>query len=221
MIKAKNVERSLHSWPDWLKAVDEARQKQLALHTDSRGMWSYAGKAVKDLRLPPIPLLRTYFLACVFSEYEYGGTYVFGKVALPPFLQHGFSKMKGFPNYLGYLLADPLRVRPSPPSVWSRQDREFFRDSIKNEPFFESFNIVLSKRHALRQIGSRAKRSISLDTAIACARMRDRRVPYKEISARFGWKPQKDNKGIRRRYATAYRYSALGHQIMRQMNGGQ
>ena len=211
MIKSRNVERALHSWPPWCKAVDEGRQQTQVIDGNSKRLWSYAGKALKNLPLPPNPILRLYFLACIFSEYTYGGTYVFSKIKVPLFLCQGLPRLKVFPVYLKCLQNWP-ELKPLPPAIWSRQDVEFYRDSIRNKPFFD---IVLSRHHPLRQIGSKIRRSIDTDKAIFCARMIDNGATYKEINDKFGWKPQKDNYGQKRRYPTAYRYVVLGKKLLK------
>jgi hypothetical protein len=210
MIKNNNVERALHSWLPWCKAIDEGRQQAQLTLANSKRLWSYAGRVLKSLGLPPEPLLRLYFLACVFSEYKRGDTYVFSEIKVPRFLCQGLSRLRVFPAELGYLLKEAA-PRPFPPAIWSRQDIEFYRYLV---PFFGEHIIVLSKRHPLRQIGAKTKRSIDTDKAIFCARMKDTSASYKEISDKFGWKPQKDSYGRKTRYPTAYRYVALGRKLL-------
>lgn len=213
MIKSRNVERALHSWPPWCKAVDEGRQQIQAIGGNSKRLWSYAGKVLKNLPLPPNPILRLYFLACIFSEYTYGGTYVFSEIKVPPFLCQELPRLKVFPVCLRGLQNWP-GLKPLPPAIWSRQDVEFYRDSIRNKPFFD---IVLSRHHPLRQLGSKMRRSIDTDKAIFCARMKDTGATYKEINDKFGWKPQKDSYGKKRLYPIAYRYVALGKKLLSAM----
>lgn len=210
MIISKNVERALHSWPLWCKAVDEGRQQIQVIDGNSKRLWSYAGKALKNLPLPLNPILRLYFLACVFSEYTYAGTYIFGEIKVPLFLCQSFPKLKVFPVCLRDLLNRPV-PQPLPPAIWSRQDVEFYRDSIRNKPFFD---IVLSRHHPLRKIGSKMRRSIDTDEAIFCARMKDAGATIKELNDKFGWKPQEDSYGRKTRYPTAYRYVALGKKLL-------
>jgi hypothetical protein len=214
MIKSRNVERALHSWPPWCKAVDEGRQQTQVIGGNSKRLWSYAGKVLKSLPLPPNPLLRLYFLACTFSEYTYEGNYVFSEIKVPPFLCQGLPKLKVFPASLRCLLNWP-ELKVSPPEIWSQQDIKFYRDSIGSKTIFYDRNIILSSRHPLRKIGSKMKRSIDTDKTIFCARMKDAGATSKEINDKFGWKPQKDNYGQKRRYPTAYRYVVLGKKLLK------
>ena len=131
-------------------------------------------------------------------------------VSLPPFLCQGLPKLKVFPVCLRDLLNGPA-PQPLPPAIWSRQDVEFYRDSNRSVPFFY---IVLSRHHPLRKIGSKMRRSIDTDKAIFCARMNDIGASWTEINDKFGWKPQKDSYGQKRRYPIAYRYVALGRKLL-------
>ena len=104
--------------------------------------------------------------------------------------------------------------RPLPPTIFSHQDVEFYRDSIRTLSYFGDFNMVLPKHHLLRRIGAKIKRGIDHDKAITCARMRDAGASYKGINDKFGWKPQEDSYGRKTRYPTAYRYIALGRKLL-------
>jgi len=220
MIKDRNVERTLHSWPLWCKAVDEGRQQTQLIAGNSEKLWSYAGRVLESLQLPTKPLLRLYFLACIFSTYKHGDTYVFSEIEVPPFLRQALRKLEVFPVYLSYLLNEELNKaerRPLPPAIWSRQDIEFRQDSN------DKYIMVLPKNHPLRQIGSQMKRGRDPDIAIQCARMTENTTEA-EINERFGWKPQKgvygtrNGKGVahikRNRFPTEHSYVRWGRKLI-------
>jgi len=214
MIKSNNVEKGLHSWLPWCSAVDEGRQQTQVITNNGKNVWSYAGEALKAIALPPDPLLRLYFLACIFSEYKHGDNYYYDEIKLPASLCQALRRLQGFPVKLRYLLNEELTEkerRPIPPEIWSRQDVEFYQNSIKIK--FNYF-IVLSRHHPLRQIGSKKKRSIDIERARLCAQMKDSGISYAEINSKFGWKPQKNSYGQKIRYPTAYRYVASGRKLL-------
>ena len=197
-----------------VRAVDEGRQKTQVIAGNSKRLWSYDGKALKDLSLPPNPLLRLYFLACIFSEYKHGDTCIFSEIKMPPFLCQGLVRLQVFSLSLRYFLNEELNEaerRPIPPAIWSQQDVEFYPDSIRSNPFYF---IVLPKRHPLRKIGAETKRYIDTEKAIICASMKDAGISYPEINNKFGWKPQKDSYGQKTRYPTAYHYVTMGRKLI-------
>jgi hypothetical protein len=218
MIRNDTVERALHHWEPWLNAVEEARTS--LKNSEKETLWSYAGAALRTMRLPTKSSLRVYFLSCVFSSYKRGDTCVFGELRVPPEL-----KGKLFINRSIRQEDDVSSQSPLPPAILTRKDVEnllrdprysdiFHRSLDKKEvrKFYTSRFILLNQEHPLRQITSKMKRYVNSDIAVACAKMKES-MTYQQLGDKFGWAIQKDAHGKRNRCSTASRYVQLGRKL--------
>ena len=218
MIRNESVERALHQWQPWVKAVEEARTA--LSESDAETCYAYAGKALKTLRLPTKLALRVYFLSCVFSSYKHGEHFVFSEIRLPP-----LEKLKAqWPPYR----VEVENWHPLPPAILTKKDvHRLLHDhgyygavlgmslSAAIREIFAPYFMVVNQQHPVRQIGSKIKRGLDFGKAVACATMKES-MTYKEIGEKFGWAIQKDAYYRKKRYrcSTAYRYVRLGKKLI-------
>ncbi len=226
MIKPESVERTLHRWEPWIKAVEDARG-WLGSDASAEACWAYADAALKTLRLPTKATLRVYFLSCAFSSYKHGEHFVFSEIRLPP------PEMRK-PPWAGEEIGSQVKVqnlRPLPPAILTKKDvcgllsrcRDF---RVLNKSPIEAvreiyapYFMVLDQQHPVRQMGSKMKRGMNLDIAIACANL-EGSMTQREMGDKFGWKTQKGAYGKqgtyrkRDRCSTARRYVRLGRKLI-------
>lgn len=225
MIKNESVERALHRWEPWVKAVEDGRG-WLCSDATAEASWDYAGAVLKTLRLPAKATLRVYFLSCVFSSYKHGERFVFSEIRPPP-----LEKWK--PPWSRESTGRQVEVRnlhPLPPAILTKKDAyrllNYCRDfRVLNMSPSEAIRkiyapgfMVLDQEHPVRQIGSKMKRCMSPDIAITCANLKES-MTHKEIGDKFGWAIQKGaygQKGTyvkRNRCSTARRYVRVGRKL--------
>lgn len=237
LVKASSLERALHQWEPWLRAVKDAR---LQSHLNSDAWWTYTKTIMRRLRFPSKPLLRLYFLSCVFSQYEINGTYCFANIRLPSVLFDKFDSFNTriapaiwrFVNVHDFLKIRPIRLcpdlmgmreRPLPPALWNDGDVKLalqWESHYMDNPYeglrkyYSQFFMVLALDHTILEIARKGKRRIDDASAIRCAEMKDiEGNTYAQIAERFGWALQENSYGKLTRSSTARRYVRRGRKL--------
>jgi hypothetical protein len=242
MIREVSVEKALHCWEPWVKAVWDAREYIKVKGDDYEKLWYNSSLILMNLRFPAKPLFRLYLLSCVFSDYDYKIPSSFDRIQYPPQL---LGKLVYFNQSARILNAtdmviefmgnhkfryrpdiELLRRRPLPPAIWTNKDVHFALNWMGNNPFsfdmsvfemlgqnYGPYFMVLSPQHPLFQIVTKIKRGISTDMAVACAEMKDQGHTYREIANKFGWALQLNEYGKPVRSSTARRYVQRGRRL--------
>lgn len=239
MIREVNVEKALHRWEPWVKAVGDVRAYIRVKGNDHEKLWYNSSLILMNLRFPAKLLFRLYFLSCVFSDYDHTMPSSLSRIQYPPFLLEKlvyFTQSARIINATDMVIEfmderkfryrpdiELLRRRPLPPAIWTNKDVHFALNWMGNNPYsfdmsisemlrrsYGPYFMVLSPQHPLCQIVTKIKREINADIAVVCAEMKDQGNTYREIAEKFGWALQLNEYGKPVRSSTARRYAQRG-----------